>query len=320
MRGWISSKALLAGGCVLLSACATNMEYVPTEQVSAQLQGRPASQYRVPPESPRGDVTVVSRGVVQVERDGHRADVLHVAVRLSNDQDSGPWTFDVREQKLLVPGAGSITPAPVSPAAGGAPVVNVAPGAQRTMDLYFPTPPGVKTNRLHAFDLLWTVRTPQRIVTERTPFEEWGSDGYGYGYGTVTGMGHFPRGASELASARSGGTSRSTTGPIRSGILTGLPPSATATGTPLATSATCRTARAPARCPRCRRRRRPPCRARGRHHPCRAFRCRRLRQRRPRPRRPRPAPGGAQPTQHQRARTTLTSNAPGRDAFRTWAE
>jgi hypothetical protein len=181
MRGWISPKALLAGGCALLSACATNMEYVPTEQVSAQLQGRPASQYRVPPESPRGDVTVVSRGVVHVERDGHRADVLHVAVRLSNDQDSGPWTFDVREQKLLVPVAGSITPAPVSPAAGGAPVVNVAPGGQRTMDLYFPTPPGVKTNRLHAFDLLWTVRTPQRIVTERTPFEGWGSDGYRYG-------------------------------------------------------------------------------------------------------------------------------------------
>ena len=33
---------------------------------------------------------------------------------------------------------------------------------------------------MRSFDLLWTVRTPQRIVTERTPFEEIGPGGYGY--------------------------------------------------------------------------------------------------------------------------------------------
>ncbi len=180
MRAWVPRKALLAGGCVLLSACATEMEYVPTEQVSAQIEGRPASQYQVPPESPRGDVTVVSGGVVHVDRGGHRADMLHVAVRLSNDQDSGPWTFDVREQQLMVPGAGPITPELVSPTADSAAVVNVAPRSQRTMNLFFPPPAGARANRVHSFDLLWTVRTPERTVTERTPFEAWGTDGYGY--------------------------------------------------------------------------------------------------------------------------------------------
>ena len=123
---------------------------------------------------------MVSAGVVHVDEGSHRSEMLHVGVRLSNDQDSGPWTFHAGEQKLMVQGAGPIKPVPVSRAAGGAEVVNVAPGTQLTMDLYFPPPPGVRANRVQSFDLLWTVRTPQRIVTERTPFEESGSYGYGY--------------------------------------------------------------------------------------------------------------------------------------------
>ena len=282
MRGWISPKALLAGGCVLLSACATNMEYVPTEQVSAQIQGRPASQYRVPPESPRGDVTVVSRGVVHVESDGHRADMLHVAVRLSNDQDSGPWTFDVREQKLLVPGAGPITPAPVSPAAGGAPVVNVAPGAQRTMDLYFPTPPGVKTNRLHAFDLLWTVRTPQ---TDR------------HRAYAVRRMGIRRLRVSAFPSVSVGSWLRPAL-VVRAALLPALlsvPVSVLVSPHRLPLRVPPSPLRLPAvppgrprAAPGGRAAGAPPCRARGRHRPCRAFRCRRLRQR-PRPPPPPPA-------------------------------
>jgi len=50
--------------------------------------------------------------------------------------------------------------------------VQVGAGDQRTFDLYYPLPAG----REHAaeipqYDLVWSVRTPARVVAERTPFE-----------------------------------------------------------------------------------------------------------------------------------------------------
>jgi hypothetical protein len=160
---------------VALGGCAAPSVYVPTEQVAAEVQGAPASRYVVPPEAPRGDVTVSTHGLATLEPQGggERRKMFHVGLVLSNDADAAPWKFDGREQKLFV-GAAQLTPALVSAGQGGGvagPVVTVPPGQKRVVDLYFAPPAGYDEKAYGGFDALWTVETAQRRVTERTPFE-----------------------------------------------------------------------------------------------------------------------------------------------------
>jgi hypothetical protein len=162
----------VAGAVGLSAGCATSREYVPTEQVSALVQGEPASLYSVPPEAPRGDVTLISHGVVSVKpkQGGDSTKAVHVGVTLSNDQDKGAWTFDAREQWFLAPGAPPVSPALIS-SSTATDAVTVPPGQEQTLDLYFRPSAGFKGDELRSFDVLWSVRTPSRVVTERTPFE-----------------------------------------------------------------------------------------------------------------------------------------------------
>jgi hypothetical protein len=181
----------VAGAVGVSAGCATSLEYVPTEQVSAMVQGEPASLYSVPPEAPRGDVTLISHGVVSVKpkQGGDSTNAVHVGVTLSNDQDQGAWTFDAREQWLLAPGAPPVSPALISSSAATEPVT-VGPGQEKTLDLYFRPPAGFKGDLLRSFDVLWSVRTPSRVVTERTPFErEDPRAGYGYAPSVSLGLG-----------------------------------------------------------------------------------------------------------------------------------
>jgi hypothetical protein len=186
----------VAGAVGFSAGCATSLEYVPTEQVSALVQGEPASLYSVPPEAPRGDVTLISHGVVSVKpkQGGDSTKAVHVGVTLSNDQDKGAWTFDAREQWFLAPGAPPVNPALIS-SSTTTEAVTVRPGQEQTLDLYFRPPAGYK-NELRSFDVVWSVRTPSRVVTERTPFERedprtrYGvvpsvSFGLGVGYGSA---------------------------------------------------------------------------------------------------------------------------------------
>ena len=54
---------------------------------------------------------------------------------------------------------------------GSVPVVTVARGERRTVDLYFPLPGPVRgPESLAAFDLKWQIQTGARLVAERTPF------------------------------------------------------------------------------------------------------------------------------------------------------
>ena len=186
----------VAGVVGLSAACAPTLEYVPTEQVSALVQGEPASLYSVPPEAPRGDVTLISHGVVSVKprQGGDSTNAVHVGVTISNDQDKGSWTFNVDEQWFLVPGSPPVKPALISSSAAAEPLT-VSPGQERTFDLYFRPPAGFKRGEPSSFDVLWSVHTPSRVVTERTPFErEYPGGGYvspsvgiglGVGYGSA---------------------------------------------------------------------------------------------------------------------------------------
>jgi hypothetical protein len=181
----------VAGAVGFSAGCAPALEYVPTEQVAAVVQGEPASLYSVPPEAPRGDVTLISHGVVSVKpkQGGDSTKAVHVGVTLSNDQDKGAWTFDVREQWLLAPGAPPVSPALIS-SSPATEAVTVQPGQEQTLDLYFRPPAGFKGDKLRSFDVLWSVRTPSRVVTERTPFErEDPRAGYGFAPSVSVGLG-----------------------------------------------------------------------------------------------------------------------------------
>ena len=181
----------VAGAVGVSAGCASSLEYVPTEQVSALVQGEPASLYSVPPEAPRGDVTLISHGVVSVKpkHGGDSTNAVHVGVTLSNDQDKGAWTFYPREQWLVAPGAPPVGPALISSSAATE-AVTVAPGQEQTLDLYFRPPPGWKGKQPGSFDVIWSVRTPSRIVTERTPFErEDPRARYGYAPSVSLGLG-----------------------------------------------------------------------------------------------------------------------------------
>jgi hypothetical protein len=158
------------------AACATDSQslFRPTEQVSGLVEGVPAARYPVPPEAPRGDVNVSSRGVVSVQpqEGGREARMMHLRIAVANENDVGPWTVDAREQRVVYRGGATLSPAIVSTSAPGAPLLTVAPGQVATLDLHYQLPPGVdRAREVPRFELRWAVRTPARVVAERTPFE-----------------------------------------------------------------------------------------------------------------------------------------------------
>jgi hypothetical protein len=164
--------AMVAATLATSTGCAGPSEYRPTEELAGTLGDAPAARYPVPPESPRGDVRVASRGVVSVQPagGGHRVPMIQIRLVVSNDNDTGPWTFDVREQRLTGLGATEQAPVLVSGPASTDPRLVIAPRQQRSMDLYFRSPG--TGGAPPVFDLLWVVHTPLRAVAERTPFEE----------------------------------------------------------------------------------------------------------------------------------------------------
>lgn len=174
-----SLKAALPGLVALLIAgagCSTNSlySYRPVEQVTSAVEGNPAARYAIPPESPRGDVRIASFGVTDIERSGEPDwAALHLRFVISNDSGAQPWTVDTRQITLELRDKKN-RPAPglVNADEQDLPVVTVPPRQVRTVDLYYPLPEGMEeAEDVPAFDVLWTVQTDTRAVTERTPFE-----------------------------------------------------------------------------------------------------------------------------------------------------
>ncbi len=177
---------------VALAGCAPAYVYRPTQEVTAQTGGRPASLYPIPPESPHGSLTVATFGVVKVQVGDRDLDMLHARLVVANNDDIAPWTLDTRQQLAVVPGHGRSSPTYVNTDVPGAPLVSIAPGQKRTIDLYYALPPGIqKASQLPEFDVLTHVQTPLRPVAERTPFERYAVDQQTYEtyYGGAFAMG-----------------------------------------------------------------------------------------------------------------------------------
>jgi hypothetical protein len=172
-----------------LAGCAETVAYVyhPTQQVTASNAGRPASHYTVPPEAPRGTVDVTTFGLTKMQMsDGYPEPFIHARMIVANNNDVGPWVVDTREQLLSIPKEGQSRPAYVNTDAAQPPVLQIAAGEKRVIDLYYPLPGDrARAAEIPEYDLLWHVRAPTRIIAERTPFERTTvepmyADGYPY--------------------------------------------------------------------------------------------------------------------------------------------
>ena len=72
-------------------------------------------------------------------------------------------------QKLFV---GSLSFSTTSEGNGGLPLVTVAPGSKRVIDLFFPLPPNQQSaGSIPEFDAIWNVHAGTQDVVERTPFD-----------------------------------------------------------------------------------------------------------------------------------------------------
>jgi hypothetical protein len=186
--------AILCG--LTLAACAGGpYAYRPAEEATATVRGQVAARYAIPPEAPRGDVRLASFGIAELEMEegDEEIDMLHVRMVVSNESDQ-PWSIDTRQVVVTLPGAGSSRPAYVNTDQNGMPVIPVPPRQQRTLDLYYPLPEDRQHAReLPEFDVSWQVRTGERVVSERTPFDRYELSTYPqYAYGGWYGGGGWP--------------------------------------------------------------------------------------------------------------------------------
>jgi hypothetical protein len=172
--------ALVAAGCY------SDYIYRPAEHATAEIHGRTAAQYEIPPQAPQGDVRLASFGIAKVERQdtGEKQRMVHLRMIVANNSGQ-PWIVDTRELRIDLPNVGQETAAITRVRDGQEPVVQVPPGASRQIDLFYALPQGMeKASKLPQFDAVWAVRTPAQTVVERTPFDRLQViPTYAYGYG-----------------------------------------------------------------------------------------------------------------------------------------
>jgi hypothetical protein len=146
-------------------ACGSTYSYAP-EGATFSVEGTLTTRIGIPPEQPRGDVRVESGGTRTIESGPQRGTkALHVRMTISNDAGHGPWTFDVRDQLIDLPGIGKVRPLAATAPYQAMPIVVVPVRDKRVVDIYYPV-----ARPVDAFDLLWQVHTSERVVAERTPF------------------------------------------------------------------------------------------------------------------------------------------------------
>src|SRR5262249_14688683 len=117
---------------IATAACSSGRYvYRPEENATARMAGRPAALYRIPPRAPHGDVRVATLGIATLaprEHDEARMHAMHVRLIVSNNDDSGPWQVDTREQIGSLDSYGQSRPAFASAGVGHPPIVAIAPG------------------------------------------------------------------------------------------------------------------------------------------------------------------------------------------------
>lgn len=170
------SRSIAVLSVLVLAGCAHQYEYQPTEHATGSIGGHLAADYQIPPTAPQGDVRLASFGLGELapaKGSSGSTPALHLRMVVSNNS-AQPWTVDTREQKLDIEGAGQSSAAftATSEGNGGLPVVTVAPGSKRVIDLLFPLPPNQQSaSNIPAFDAIWNVHAGTQDVIERTPFD-----------------------------------------------------------------------------------------------------------------------------------------------------
>ena len=147
------------------AGCATPYVYRPQEQATAQVAGKTAASYPIPPEQPKGEVKVATLGLAKLPTAQGEVRAIHVRMVLENDSD-GQWQFNPRQPIAAFPDGRRISPMATRDAA----LVTLAAGEKREIDLFYPLPLEFnKSSKVPEFDVLWSVQTPARLVAERTP-------------------------------------------------------------------------------------------------------------------------------------------------------
>jgi hypothetical protein len=170
-----------------LFACEQSYVYQPAEHATATIGGNVAASYAIPVASPEGDVRLATFGFTDLEAQNAPDQKLRSVVLRMVVSNNGPsaWTVNAREQYIDIVGPGKTQPLFVSTQEGekGMPTIAIPPGEKRSIDLFFPLPPQMQSaSKIPEFDALWTVRTGQGVVSERTPFDRLRIEPVYYGY------------------------------------------------------------------------------------------------------------------------------------------
>jgi hypothetical protein len=188
MKAVFRGVRYLAVVLVLLAAigCAEDRYfYVPSALEERVDQQSGAAYYPVPANTPKGNARVQSMGIVDLEaRDsGRKTTALHLRLSVSN-QDQVPWSVNVQEQIVNFPNQGGAEPILANSDSNRLPVITVQPHELRTVDLYYPLPPGAKdAGQIPEFDFRWQVHVGHELVARTTGFARWKMpDYYAYPY------------------------------------------------------------------------------------------------------------------------------------------
>jgi hypothetical protein len=170
-------KALLVPLLALAAAgCGGGAQYIyrPVAPSGYVASGPAAARYVLPASNPTGEVRLFAEGIETITNRATEITyhTLHVRMTVTNRSDTAPWLVDPRAQLADLPARGWTAPlvAAIRRHTISWPV-EVAPGAQRTLDLYYPLPAQApKAERIPDFTLAWQVAVPGNLVAEQTTF------------------------------------------------------------------------------------------------------------------------------------------------------
>lgn len=161
-------KHLLVALVLGVAACSSTRAPVVFEPstTSAELEGRPAASIRLP----AGELQASCLGFGDVTPpDAQLLRALFVRVVATNRGDE-TWTIEEAEQVVeRVRGRVTLAEHASTPTGERPPAITVAPGRTASFDLMFPLLPR-DADELPRFELIWTVRVGERVVSGRVPF------------------------------------------------------------------------------------------------------------------------------------------------------
>jgi hypothetical protein len=180
----ILSASLVA---TALAACGgPSYVYTPETANVMTSSGLPVAKVDIPQESPQGSIQIESFGVTTLDQGGASVHALHVRETVSNDGDATPWQLDTRQQLVAISNEGQSRAVYATADTRALPLVPIARREKRVIDLYFPLPTTVQSDRqLPHFDVLWQVDTGTRAIASRTTFDRQeiaGDFAYAYPY------------------------------------------------------------------------------------------------------------------------------------------